>query len=115
MKAHRYSNGRVGGRSSNGQFQKLTFRDVFGIDLNEREQECLDCGHKWTPLVISGKCHNAECGSTNTRTVPPSPEIQAKIDRYRQIQAENPDGIYPLNHKLIAEAATLFRSIQSWL
>ena len=115
MKNHRYSNKRITGRSVNGRFQKTTFRDLAGVDFNELEQECLDCGFRWTPIVLSGRCHNQKCQSMNTQTVPPPPEIQEKIKRYAEIKLQNPNGIHPFNHRLQAEASDLFRAILKYL
>lgn len=110
---HRYSNKRIGKRSGNGRFARVTARDVIGQDFNDREQVCNDCDYHWTPLVVSGKC--LSCGSTDTHAAPPPPEIQAQIDRYNEIQQQNPYGINPHDRDTLAEAQRLYGVIRRWM
>lgn len=109
---HRYPNKRIGRRASNGQFARVTLQDVIGTGFNEREQECLDCGRHWTPIVKSGVC--LVCGSENTQDAPPPPEIQAKIERYDEINKRYPMGIDPRDRETLAEAQRLYEVVRKW-
>lgn len=110
---YRYSNKRIGKRAGNGRFARVTARDVIGTDFNDREQVCRDCDYHWTPLVVSGKC--LRCHGTSTHAAPPPPEIQAKIDRYNEIQQQNPYGINPLDRDTLAEVQRLYGAVRRWL
>lgn len=112
MSTFRYANKRIGGRASNGQFKRLTFQDVTGVAFNERPQVCNACGYQWTPVVVSGKC--LDCGSTDTQAAPPPPEIQAKIDRYREIGQAHPYGIDPRDKDLMREMQDLYHVTRRW-
>lgn len=111
MRLHRYSNKRVGKRGANGQFQRITFADVFGESVCDRPQICNGCGHQWQPLVMSGKC--PECGNQDKRPVPPpdiTAEVQQEIETLREIRR---NGF--IDPRRVDEAVKLERKLQPWI
>jgi len=111
MKTHRYSNKRIGGRAGNGRFQRLSFGAVFGVEANSDTMVCDGCGHQWIPLVKAGIC--PKCGGQDKHPLPPpeiTPEIQTKIDAYREIRR---NGF--IDPQRVREAVALEGELQPWI
>jgi len=111
MKIHRYTNQRTVKRVA-GRFARWELNDVIGQPFNNREQQCLDCNRRWTPLVKSGVC--LSCRSTNTQDAPPTVETQKKIERYNEIMSAHPFGIDPRDKALLAEAQALYNETKNF-
>ncbi len=74
MKPYKTSNKRIIHRDNKGRFRESTLADV-GVPkelIQEDTAICADCGHKWMPILKTGKC--PKCNS------------QSKIDEYGQPQ-----------------------------
>lgn len=56
----KHRNGRITARN-NGRFSAPLTLEEMGFKTNHETRTCRVCGHKWFPVLLTGKC--PECGT----------------------------------------------------
>lgn len=52
-------------RRGDGRFRRAPSLEEIGFDVAKAAKECGGCGHRWNPVLVSGRC--PQCGGTDGR------------------------------------------------